>query len=270
MQDQKRVILFTGETSGCSTVCVEATIDDFAQSREANTLEYNLICKPLKSVKHNEIRKANVLIMPGGDTWPFKNEDADRGQYAAVFNRQLQDSICENVLKGGIYVGVCGGAFLALEIAEFRLSDNIEILHRDIFGNSGSLIRGHVGLKCGDQLPKPFQRVINRLAEEPIYYEDGPVFACKPDLKTKILAKFGGKFKLKRSRKFSGRKGICPHEKIMSGKCAIVAKKVGKGCVVLVSPHPELTSAIEKGFFPDIITAARAWISQNARRSPRK
>ena len=47
----------------------------------------------------------------------------------------------------------------------------------------------------------------------------------------------------------------------MDHKAAIVACRVGKGAVVLLSPHPELTSGLDPGALPRLAEAAAAWAS---------
>lgn len=257
-QAPTQVLLFTGETSGCDPLCVDETIDDFENSTSP---QFHLQCRPLATVRHSEIQESNVIIMPGGDTWPEVDAPVQSGQYATVRNRQLDETMARMIHQGGIYVGVCGGAFLACYLKVFGIATSIEVVHKDVYGfGKTGLVAGKIQLALSKHAPKPFLSLLKAWVDVPIYYEDGPLMVCKESTNCKVLMTFKGAVKrTKLPRTVSQRKGWKKARSQMKAKAAIVACRVGSGCVILLSPHLELTDALSTNIFPSLIRAAQEW-----------
>lgn len=258
MPVKTKVLLFTGKASGCDPLCVDGMIEDFEKS---TCPILQLQCRPLATVKHSEIANSNAVIVPGGDTWPDEGAPVQSGQYAAVRNRQLDETMAQMIGQGGIFIGVCGGAFLACHLKAFGLASCIDIVEKDVYGfcRTGP-VAGSINLEVAPRAPKQFVPLLKTFVNVPIYFEDGPMMVCRESTNCKVLMTFkSGLKRTKLPHTLQQRKLWLKAKSRMKGKAAIVACRVGEGCMILISPHLELTGALGVSIFPCLIRAAQAW-----------
>lgn len=152
-----------------------------------------------------------------------------------------RDKVKNFVKNGGNYIGVCGGAYLALQGSEEF--NKLAIVAAKSYGNYWQ--RG-----VGDALCKT-----NDGQEIYLHYENGPVFQILnvegiPALKS--LATFQSDF-------YIASKGTQKGE--MPGKPAITLSKYGKGKVLLFSPNPIIGG--EKVYHPELILNGMKWMMSN-------
>lgn len=179
---------------------------ELAQDVEDALKKLGLSAKRLdESNLSSTIKNCRVVIFPGGHTELLVSTLGEDGF----------EAIREFVLKGGSYIGICAGAYLAaprvrvkgnppglgiIPIRNKRIRD-IGIREIEISDNSHPITSGYSG-----QLP--------------IYYQNGPFILLGKGVK--VLAKF----KTRGFRTYA----------------AIVTARYGKGKVILFSPHPEGSS----------------------------
>jgi len=166
-------------------------------------------------IREGGLRKQDVAVFMGGSGTVQGRSLADEGKAA----------VKEFVRAGGGYVGVCAGAYLALqgedEFHKLRL-----VAGRNLTGDAWQ--RGIAGLDVrAEGRAKPFK----------MFYANGPIFTPTPTegLAPYVpLAAFVGEI-------YSAAKGTGPGE--MPGTPAIVASTYGAGRVLLFSPNPVLGGA---------------------------
>jgi glutamine amidotransferase-like uncharacterized protein len=147
------------------------------------------------------------------------------------------------VREGGIYIGICGGAFLGAHLEAFWGKSShppVRCVHWD-FGASLGYMQGDMKLAKGRSAPKCFDSALDMLCRSEVYYENGPLLRCRESRKVRILARFSGRLKTyKKLHEYPP--GLRAKLRLQNGLGAVVACRYGKGCILLVSPHPELTS----------------------------
>ena len=135
-----------------------------------------------------------------------------------------KQAVKDFVHAGGGYIGVCAGAYLALqgeeEFHKLRL-----VAGRNLTGDSWQ--RGIAGLEVRAEGRPPFK----------LFYANGPIFTPVP---TEGLAPYRGLADYV-GEIFNVSKGTGPNE--MPGTPAIVASAYGQGRVLLFSPNPVLGGA---------------------------
>lgn len=165
------------------------------------------------------LRDFDVLIQPGGSG----------SKQAKNLEAAGRDSIIQFVKKGGGYLGVCAGAYLATADYEWSLHIlNSKVIDRDHW-NRGN---GKVAVTFSNKGKKFFGL---KEKVDTIGYFQGPLMApagvdSLPEFRP--LAVFKSEIV---------KNGAIPG--IMIGTTAIAQAEYGKGRVVAVSPHPEKVEA---------------------------
>lgn len=269
MTTEPVAVLLTGEDAGCDATCVKETRDNFRSIKTGSARHY-LKCQSMRRICEEGLGDAKVIIVPGGDVWPDSDDDQDFGQLAALGENGAQVISQAVREEGAIYIGICAGAFLALEIEGFGLAEKIQIVHRETFGfaEQGE-VQGYIPLKEGSN-PVPELLHSMRPMFKKAWYDNGPLMECTPCDDIRVLAVYDGP--LRRERYFSKKtpaevKGAMERAWLeeapkMYGKAAVVACRVGKGVVILMSPHPELSAGCYK-VLPHLAAAARKWATES-------
>ena len=164
---------------------------------------------------------AKVVIFSGGSgSEQSKTIGAEGGQKVRAF-----------VEKGGGYIGICGGAYLACE----GFSWGLKVLDAKTVSNKWKRGEGQVSIEFTDK----GQQILGFKTSEPrsIRYANGPVYCTAnmeaiPDFEP--LAFFRTEFAENGSPKGA-----------MVNTPAMVAAPFGKGRVLCSSPHPEQTDGME-------------------------
>lgn len=164
----------------------------------------------------------DAVIFPGG---------SGSGQARAI-EPAGRESVRDFVEDGGAYIGICAGAYLALD----NYSWSLRLLPLDSFDRE-HWRRGRAMLRI--DLTGPGQKVFE--AADPsldISFRQGPLMRPSGDLdgrdKAEVLAWF---------RTGVGENGADPA--VMVDTPAIVRGRFGAGRVLLFSPHPEKTEGLE-------------------------
>jgi glutamine amidotransferase PdxT len=165
-------------------------------------------------IRAGALAEQDVVVFMGGSGTAQGRALGDEGKAA----------VKEFVKGGGGYVGVCAGAYLALqgedEFHKLRL-----VAGRNLTGDAWQ--RGIAGLEVQAEGKPPFK----------LFYANGPIFTPVPTegLAPYVsLASYVGEI-------FNVSKGTGPGE--MPGTPAIVASQYGAGRVLLFSPNPVLGGA---------------------------
>ncbi len=188
----------------------------FAAEKALLERSEGFVCNVLRpaDVRGGALAEQDVVVFMGGSGTAQGRALGDEGKAA----------VKEFVKGGGGYVGVCAGAYLALqgedEFHKLRL-----VAGRNLTGDSWQ--RGIAGLECEAEGKPPFK----------LFYANGPIFTPVPTegLAPYVsLASYVGEI-------FNVSKGTGPGE--MPGTPAIVASQYGAGRVLLFSPNPVLGGA---------------------------
>lgn len=253
-----KVLLFTGERSGCDKDCVRGMRENFKDFGDT------VVSAPMKNFDTDRLGEVDVILVPGGDTYADDGEDQDSAMLGCLGPERLADIASAVRDQGKIYLGVCAGAFLALDIEGFGLQERIRAVEREMFGYEEF---GHI---CGDIECQVGSRAPSGLAEAMgsgttgIWYDNGPLFECDEGEDIVVVATFKGELDRERDKKERSKKRNEAKWKELGGRLdgtpAVIACRVGRGAVVLVSPHPELSEDCEE-ILPRLVVAARAWAS---------
>jgi len=174
------------------------------------------VCTVLRpaDIRAGALAEQDVVVFMGGSGTAQGRALGDEGKVA----------VKEFVTAGGGYVGVCAGAYLALqgedEFHKLRL-----VAGRNLTGDAWQ--RGIAGLEVKAEGRSPFK----------LFYANGPIFTPVPTegLAPYVsLASYVGEI-------FNMSKGTGPGE--MPGTPAITASQYGAGRVLLFSPNPVLGGA---------------------------
>jgi len=227
----------TGKSAGCDAHCVEATMKNF---RGCDW--YDLKCHKMRHLEQEHLAGASLIIVPGGDVWPDRRQDRNYGQLAAL-GRRGSAAVCNAVRAGAVYLGICAGAFLALELGGLGLAGKLRTVHRRRFGFEASgTIKRNISLSQGRKAVQELLPSITPMLKS-AYYENGPLLqVCGESADVNVLATFPWLRDLPE----------------MYGQAAVVACRVGKGVAILISPHPEFTSGCHN-MIPCLATAAKSW-----------
>lgn len=188
------------------------------------------MCVDAEFVRKGLLCGIDVILVAGGNG-RIKGEDL--GEVG-------RDEISDFVARGGGYVGICAGAFLALKGYPWSLGlVNAEALEertphelRPVSGIYDHGV-GKVSVRFSRLVGGIFQRMPMRQPRMLLQYSGGPLFCFRGGSGNQCivtLARFGPemqKANIGRSR--------------MMNRPAIIATKLGKGTVVLFSPHPEVS-----------------------------
>lgn len=182
--------------------------------------KYTAIILGQEAFQDNDLTEFDVLIFPGGSG----------SKQAAGIEEAGREKVRKFVADGGIYVGICGGCYLACE----NFSWSLGIL--DAKTKSSRWKRGRKDLELGyasealaildgiDFATKV--RYVNGPVMEPAGSPDIPDYVSLADFKTEVADN-------------DTPKGI------QIGSPAILVGTFGKGHVIGISPHPEQTEGLE-------------------------
>lgn len=169
----------------------------------------------------------DIFIIPGGYAPNF----------AAALGKEGGEKIRDFVQAGGGYVGICAGAYLGTSWGYELLPVNVMDIEHWNRGSTDACV-----LKTTES-----GRQIAALPEEfSIRYNNGPLFEIF-DSSATSLADF--------ETQLLGKDGSYPA--IMRGSPALVAGSLGRGRVLLISPHMEGSPE-----FADAFRSLVAWTSQ--------
>ena len=244
-----RAIVLSGQAAGCLRICVDGSCRDL---RRGTSKEQAIVVqRPLVSIGKAEIQRAGMVLAPGGHTW---SQEDGRAQMPVLCRRGLAPPLASLVRGGGIFIGICGGAFLGAHLPSFHLHPRVQTVHFSTFGSAQGYLEGQVRLSKAKGVPECFSASVGMLCRAPIYYENGPLLRCRESRRVRILALFSGRLKPCKKQP--------PHVRgklrLQHGLGAVVACRVGKGCVLLLSPHPELTPGM-RSVLGALWRAARQW-----------
>lgn len=178
-------------------------------------------------IRDGKLAEFDVLIMPGGSG----------SKQAAMLKEAGRSVIRDFVSKGGGYVGICAGSYLASSHYDWSLDIiNARVWDRAHWARG----TGAVTLGVSDNGKALFSSELN---EVDVYYGQGPLLipGSNSDLEPyEVLAVYETEIASKGAPKNS-----------MTGTHAIVRAKFGEGKVICYSPHPESSDGpnwmIEKG-----------------------
>ena len=188
----------------------------FAAEKALLERSEGFVCTVLKpaDVRAGALLEQDVAVFMGGSGTAQGRALGDEGKAA----------VKQFVERGGGYVGVCAGAYLACqgedEFHKLRL-----VAVRNLTGDFWQ--RGIAGIECKTEGKPPFK----------LFYANGPIFTPVPTegLAPYVsLASFVGEI-------YNLSKGTGPGE--MPGTPAIIASAYGNGRVLLFSPNPVLGGA---------------------------
>jgi len=184
-------------------------------------------------IRQGKLAAVNVLVHPGG------SGSAQARSLGPEGRQQVRDF----VQRGGGYVGICAGAYLATCDYDWslRLLD-AKVIDRQHWNRGFGSVDISLTPRGRELLGVDRQRLS-------IYYHQGPLLAPaeNPDIPDyDDLAKFETEI---------ARNGAPPG--IMLGQTAIAAGVYDQGRVACFSPHPERTAGLEKLLLRAVIWSAR-------------
>lgn len=184
------------------------------------------------AIRSNALARFDVLICPGGSG----------SRQAKTLEAEGCRAVEEFVRRGGGYIGICAGAYLASSHYPWSLGLlNAKVVDTAHWARG----TGDVTLRITDD----GRRILGAGGETvTCYYGQGPLLA--PGDRTnlpayRVLATYGSEI---------ARKGA--PSGVMTGTTAIAAASFGQGRVVCISPHPEKTKGLD-GF----IRCAVQWVA---------
>ena len=220
-----RVAIYAGEGAGEVEQVIRALEED----------ERFVVTKlDPEDVREGRLENFHVLIQPGG---------SGSGQ-AKSLGKEGRQKIRDFVERGGGYVGVCAGSYLASCDYEWSLGIlDAKVLDRKHWARGF----GTVEMSFSELGRSRLNVVEERL---PIYYHQGPLLAPadNPTIEDyEPLAKFEGEI-----AKNGAPRGVMP------GTTAIAAGRFGKGQVICFSPHPEKTAGQARLLVQAVVLASKA------------
>jgi hypothetical protein len=181
-----------------------------------------------EDVRDGKLQGNDVVIFPGGSG----------SKEAATLDKFGRDQVRSFVKKGGGYVGICAGAYLASADYDWSL----HILDAKVLDRA-HWARGHGDVEIN--LTPPGQKFFgSSLERETILYWQGPLLAPagKPEIPDyDALGTFATEI---------AKNGAPPG--VMIGTTAIAQGRYGAGRVFCFSPHPERTPAVQNYVFKAI------------------
>jgi putative intracellular protease/amidase len=167
------------------------------------------------------LKNYDVLIVPGG------NASRD----AFTLGSDAREEVRRFVKQGGIYMGICAGAYLASRSND----DFIGMLPMKTL-DPKHWYRVDEGTRVDLELTPTGMDVFGLKSREiSIVYENGPIFAPLTDDKLIPLGYFRSEV--------VGRGG---ERGVMLGAPAMVMSRYGQGIVLVISPHPEKTPGYKR------------------------
>lgn len=209
-----KVALFVGR--GASEPAKKAFKREF---RADENIEFH--CVFGDDVRNGVLKDYDAFVVPGGSA----NKDA------LSLGAEAREEVKRFVAAGGIYMGVCAGAYLSSQVNEKYL--------------------GLIPLKTADPSHwyrtdgTPVEVELTALGQEifgtkqdriRVKYENGPIFAAPEGKPNDDLTPLG--FFRSEVVADGGRRGV------MLGAPAAILARYGKGLVLVLSPHPEETPGL--------------------------
>ena len=185
-----------------------------------------------RDVQDGALQQFDVVVFPGG---------SGSGQ-ARALGSSGRERVRNFVQRGGGYVGICAGAYLAANNYEWSL----DILDADVIDRKHwARGRGTVQLAWADGA----RAVVGAPSKGAVRYANGPIYARSGDAALDdfvVLATYRSEINTNGAP-----------EGVMLDAPAIVRGAFGKGRVVCSSPHPEQTEGLEEVVRQLIRAAAR-------------
>ncbi|ORE08940.1 class II aaRS and biotin synthetase [Rhizopus microsporus var. microsporus] len=180
-----------------------------------------------------------MLVMPGGRDLP----------YCEALNGEPNRRICQFVKNGGLYLGICAGAYYASQGIEFeRGNPRMEIIQPRELGFYPGLSRGttYPGFIYNSESGA---RSISVVIEKDTLHNGYPAASDVPD-EIKMYYNGGGYFVHPEEHgnvtvlcRFKDPGPLCLDEP--KGPAAVVHCKVGRGSALLIATHPEYDASSE-------------------------
>lgn len=182
-------------------------------------------------VQSGMLGRFDVVVFPGGSG----------SQQAAALGDEGRRAVRKYVDSGGGYVGICGGAFLATAGYDWSLAlVNAKTLtgekHIPGLGSRSMAARGSGTVKI--ELTSAGKRILGDLSGSvDVQYSSGPILfkARRADIPEFVTL---GRFRTE-VWEYEPQRGT------MIDTPAIIAGRFGKGYVMVISPHPEMTEGLE-------------------------
>lgn len=173
-----------------------------------------------RDVRDGVLKQFDVLVFPGGSG----------SKQATSLGKFGREQVRNFVRKGGGYVGICAGGYLAANNYEWSL----DILDADVIDRKHwARGRGTVQLAWARDAGK----VVGAPSTGSVLYANGPIYAPGNDPEL-------GDFDVLATYRSEINKNGAP-EGVMLDTPAIVRGSFGQGHVVCSSPHPEQTKGLE-------------------------
>lgn len=220
-----RVGLYVGEGTGPSREDVSRAIAGEVEIREVSAEE----------IRQGILKELDVLVHPGGSG----------SKQGKSLGKEGREAVREFVRRGGGYLGICAGAYLATNDYDWSLAlIDAKVLDRRHW-NRGN---GEVVIQLSEAGKELFEEKSDEVA---ILYFQGPLLARRewdnedvPDYESLAI------YKTEIAEK-GAPKGV------MRGTTAIARAEFGKGRVFCFSPHPEKTEGLES----QVLHAVK-WVSR--------
>lgn len=199
-----------------------------------NTVGFELEVVTGPEVARGALDEVDVVLFTGGS-------GSAQGKALGELGRE---KVREFVKRGGGYVGVCAGSYLAMQGEEEFHKLRI-LAGRNLTGDFWK--RGSGALPVAIDDPNASAKALR------LHYANGPVFAAEPVEglpRYHVLATFAGEM-------WSDPHGT--HEGEMPGTPAILATRFGKGRILLFSPNPVLGA--EGVGHPELMIDALRWVA---------
>jgi Biotin-protein ligase, N terminal len=183
-----------------------------------------------QAISNGALNNFDALVVPGGSA----------SEESASLGAEARREICRFVREGGIYMGVCAGAYLAssqrkhdLGLLPLTTVDSVHWFRVD----DGRLV--DVELTAAGMEIFGISRPNIRLV-----YENGPIFAPLAQDQGQVPGLQGGCIPLA----FFRSEVVAPggERGVMIGAPAIVMSQYGRGYVIALSPHPEETPGFKQ------------------------
>ena len=182
-----------------------------------NAMKCNYTILNKDSILEGNLNHYNILLMPGGDMWKYKDDLTSIGM----------SKITEFVNQGGGYIGICGGAYFAASKIVWRgwanePRINVSINGLNLFkGTSDGPIEyfapSYVDSKSQIKIIDSIHAITNEVQSSlGLYYDHGPMFIANENSDMTIIGKT-----------------------VNGNKDVIIAFHANTGKVFLIALHPE-------------------------------
>jgi glutamine amidotransferase-like uncharacterized protein len=219
-----RVAVYAGEGAGLG---LDAVLKVLAHQPEFAVHEVKG-----EAIRQGQLARYDVLIVPGGSG----------SKEARGLGEKGREQVQEFVRKGGGYLGICAGAYLATCDYPWALNIlNARVLDKEHWDRGNGKVEIALSQR-GREVLGARQDMVS------IHYAQGPILAPAhhkglPDYE--VLARFHTQVA----------KNGAPRD-VMPGATAVAAAEFGKGRVLCFSPHPEETDGLHKFLLGGIMWAA--------------